>query len=508
MMRNVRLSWVAILLSLAACNRETVCPSDQRLCDGTCVAVATDAKSCGACGHACAAGEQCSAGLCRCPDGRADCDGSCVDVRSDPSNCGACGTVCGAGTFCTTAAGGATSCAEACATAEQTACGQACVDLGADTLSCGACGRACGTNERCDAGGCVAYLYVACFNSGDVREATLDLEPAGTPIAVAAGPMNLARLGTSLFVASSAFGGIETISELRFDPPAPRAAPVLVTSVPAPDLEYLTEHGGLLWAAHTSVSTLLVVKADGTIVDELRLVPQDAPSGNVQGIAFAGDKAYVALNARDEVAVVDVSGVAACAAGTASPPCMSLAKRIDVKPLASAGALAGPARLLAVGGRVYVTLVNLDASFGVPEGSTGRLAVLDTATDGLDASVTSGGVKGLVDLGAACLNAGSLAVQGSTLFVTCGAFGGAGIVGAGVAPVDLSGATPVAKPVLPAAQDAALGALAFCGGAGYVGDRNSGRVFRLDPVAGALSGVELCPVTNGFAFVSDLACGP
>src|SRR5207248_9241 len=63
-----------------------------------------DAAHCGACGHACGAGESCAEGACRksrCPlDHLRDCnqvasDGCEVDVRTDSKNCGECGKVCG-----------------------------------------------------------------------------------------------------------------------------------------------------------------------------------------------------------------------------------------------------------------------------------------------------------------------------------------------------------------------------------------------------------------------------
>ncbi|WP_242392941.1 MXAN_6577-like cysteine-rich protein [Anaeromyxobacter oryzisoli] len=522
-MRNIRWTWTAIAaaaLSLAACSKkELVCPSDQKVCAGTCTAVATDAANCGACGQACAAGEVCSAGFCRCPDGRVDCNGSCVDVRSDPANCGACGTTCAAGDFCTTSATGATSCAGSCAVAEQTACGFACVDLQADAWNCGACGRTCGTNEHCKTGLCVADLYLSCLNTSEVREATGDLAPAGTPISVASGPIGLAWLNGGLYVASGT--GAETISEVLFDPPAPRVAfaSPIPGSAAQPDLEYLTAHDGLLWVAHTSFSSLLVLEPDGSTLDELPLVAAGATNPNVQGIAFRGTKAYVALADTSEVVVVDVSGVAACAAGTAQPPCMTITKRIDVSALASQNSLARPARFVLASGpafakeRLFVSLWNLDAYWSAPAGSTGRLAVIDPATDALDDTVTSAGVAGLVDLGASCLDVADLALQGTTLWATCGAFDYSNwptvkISGAGIVPVDLSGAAPVVKAILPAAENAAPGALAFCAGTGYVADRNSGRVFKLDPVAGAVSGATLCPAANDYAYVADLACGP
>jgi hypothetical protein len=503
------------LAALAACNEERLCASDELLCGDACVAVASDAANCGACGNACDAGQECSGGFCRC-DGGVDCDGTCADILSDPDHCGACAAACPGETLCTTDAAGATSCQDACALPTQTACGRACVALAENHRNCGACGRACGTNERCEAGACVADLYLACYNSHEVREATRDLEPAGLPIAVAPGPIGLAFLGDALYVASAHWTGLETLSAIRRDPPAVRVDVLRELSAPMQDLQALAVHDGLLYVSHSSVGTLLVLAPDGAVVDEVPLrpagSPPDAKNPNPAGIAFAGDDAYVALNERNEVVVLDVSGMPACARGEATPPCAAEVARIDVQPLASAGALARPSRLATVGGRVYAALWNLDATWNPPAGSSGRLAAIDAATRALDGAVVTGGVAGLVDLGTSCLNPAGLALHEQTLWVTCGAFDYSGpevaISGGGVVAVNLSGATPVPGAVIPAGPGEAPGNLAFCGGAGYVGDRNSGRVFRLDPAAGIVDGTELCPTSDdGYAYVADLACG-
>jgi hypothetical protein len=437
-----------------------------------------------------------------------------VDLESNAAHCGACGVTCAPGLLCTTDDVGNTSCAVECAGTGQVACGRACVNLDTHIQNCGACGRACGTNERCAAGRCVADLYLACFNTDEVRTATAALEPSGIPLAVAPGPIGLAWVGDRLAVASARPGGAETLSVVRFDPPRIRATKVLATSEPTPDIQYLAEHGGLLYLSHASVASVLVVTPSGSIVDELRLAPVGQPNPNPHGIAFAGDKAYVALNAAGEVAVLDVSGVAACAAGTAAPPCLSEATaRINVQPLASLGAKAMPSRIAVRDGRAFVTLWNLNADFTLPEGGSGRLAVVNLATDELDRTASASG-NGLVDLGAGCLNPADAAFDGATLFVTCGAFAFDGsafaVVGSGIVPLNATGTlVDVLSPLAGVPADAAPGELAFCGTTGYVGDRNSGRVFPLDTGLSTVgSGVALCPPSGGFAFVADVACGP
>jgi hypothetical protein len=166
-----------------------------------------------------------------------------------------------------------------------------------------------------------------------------------------------------------------------------------------------------------------------------------------------------------------------------------------------------PARFGAVGGRLYVTLWNLKPDY-TPAGS-GRLAVIDTATDTL---VTSGGSYP-VDLGSGCQNPGDVAVNGHVLYVTCGFFPYASpgtIGGAGIVPVDVSSGTPVVGSQL-SLSAYAPGAIAFCGGVGYAGDRASGAVLRYDPVTNAVTATQvLCPPPAGStsAYVADLACAP
>ncbi len=510
-MTRTTLILVSLLLALAAgCSKEKLCSSDLALCDGHCTALATDPANCGACGAACGAGESCYAGQCFCP-WTTTCDGACVDLASDPAHCGTCDIACAGALLCTTSDGGTTSCATACEGTGQVPCGRACVDLQTHRQNCGACGRTCGSNERCTGGRCVADLYLACFNSDEVREATGSLAAAGIPLPVAPGPIGLAWVGDLLAVASAESRGAETLATVHFDPPGLRRTNVLETSVPQPDIEYLAEHEGLLYLAHTSLGTLLVVTPAGKVVDEVRLAPVGDPDPNPQGIAFAGDKAYVALNARDEVVVLDVSQAPACAFGAHAPPCTTEVARLDVHSLASPTANAMPSRIAITGGRAFVALWNLDpVSWKPPAESTGRLATIDVATDTFDTAF-AGTANGAIDLGTSCLSAADAAPYGAILYVTCGAFDYPNILGSGIVPVDISGTVANVLPIVAGASDQAPGKLAFCNGTGYVGDRNSGKVFLFDPLAASTTigaGVELCPPSNGWAYVADIACGP
>jgi hypothetical protein len=501
------------IVALAACSKEKTCTSDLQLCNDHCTALATDPVNCGACGHACGAGESCYAGACFCPF-TTTCGGACVDLASDPAHCGACDLPCGGAQVCTTPEGGATACASSCAVG-QTACGRACVDLQSHRQHCGACGRVCGSNERCSSGRCIADLYLACWNSDEVREATGTLAAAGIPIPVAPGPVGLAWAGDRLAVASGRSGGAETLTMLAFVPPGLRQTKVLRTSAAEPDIEYLAEHGGMLYVSHKSSASLLVVTPSGQVVDEVRLAPSGAVNPNPQGIAFdSGERAYLALQETGEVLVLDVSHVSSCASGARQPPCTTEVARIDLAPLASPTATPMPARIAIEGGRAFVALWNLDSGWNPPAGSTGRVAAIRTDTATLDADF-AGTVNGIIDLGADCLDASDVAIHGGKLYVTCGAFDYSSypavtIQGAGIIPVDLSGTVAQLLPRIAAAPDQAPGKLAFCGPTGYVGDRNSGRVAVFDPASGVTTlgaGVELCPPSGGYAYVADIACG-
>ena len=508
---------LALALALG-CTKEKTCTSDLALCSDRCTSLATDPANCGACGHACGAGESCYAGACFCPF-TTTCSDACVDLASDPGNCGVCGYACPGTSVCTTPDGGATTCAASCA-AGQTACRRACVDLQSHRQNCGACGRSCGSNERCSAGRCIADLYLACFNTDEVREATGTLAAAGVPIAVARGPVGLAWAGDRLAVASASPGGGETLTLLAFDTPGLRQSKILQTSAAEPDIEYLAEHEGVLYVSHKSSSSLLLVTPAGRVVDQIPLAPAGSLNPNPQGIAFdSTDRAYLALEESGEVLVLDVSQVSSCASGALKPPCTAEVSRIPLAPLASPGASPMPTRVVVEGGRAFVSLWNLDKAAGwvPPPGSTGRVAAIRTDSATLDADF-AGTTNGLIDLGPDCLNAADVAVHGGKLYVTCGAFDYSTfppIRGAGIVPVDVSGSVAQVLPVIPTFPDQdrpyAPGKLAFCGSTGYVGDRNTGRVLVFDPTSGATTlsaGVDLCPPSSGgYAFIADIACG-
>jgi len=380
-------------------------------------------------------------------------------------------------------------------TTTQVACNGQCASLSSDPGNCGACGRSCGAGESCSAGlccqgsQCPPAIYAACFNGGAVQGATAALTPVGAPVPVESGPISLSWNGTSLWVANSISN---TIDRMRVSPAglaADGSFPTLtVPGSPFFDLEFLAERNGLLFVSNAAVGSLLIVDPTTSSIAEVRLGDFSYP----QGIAFAGNKAYVALNGSGAVAVVDLAT-------------RMVTKTISLVSLASAGGNALPSRLVASGSRLYVTLWNLDGAFA-PAGN-GRLAVIDTATDALIPIVNP------VDLGSSCLNPAGLALLGDTLWVTCGFFpytaaSAADITGAAFVPVALGAGAPIVGTAVPA-SGAAPGAITFCDGVGFAGDRFSGNLLRFDPASRAVTarGLVCAPTTTGSSFVADVICG-
>jgi len=384
-----------------------------------------------------------------------------------------------------------------CTTAQVTCNGQ-CVSPSSDPLNCGACGRACGSGESCSAGlccqgsQCPPAVYAACFNGSAVQGATAAVTPVGAPVPVDSGPISVAWSGTSLWVANSISN---TLDRMKVSPAglAPDGSFPTV-SIPVSgffsDLEFLAEWNGLLHVSNAAVGSLVLIDpaALQPIVAEVDLGAGSFP----QGIAFSGGKAYVALNGLNQVAVVDLAT-------------RKVTKTIDLSALASPGKAALPSRLLAAGSRIYVTLWNLDPSFSAP--GHGLLAVIDATSDTLAPLVNP------LDLGSACLDPGGLALHDDTLWVTCGFFpytaaSAADISGASFVPVALAAGAPIVGTAVPA-TGFAPGAITFCNGVGYVGDRFSGNVLRFDPSARKVTaqGLVCAPTSTGSSFVADVICG-
>jgi hypothetical protein len=516
-------------LVLLACKKELACPAGQSACGDACVALASDAANCGACGNACGTLEVCSAGACGCTQGTTACGGACTDLRSDPSHCGACDTSCGGGTpYCATTA--ATACLDACP-AGLTACGLACVDQQADRLHCGACGVACAEGQTCRGGACHSDVHVACGATAEIYPVTTALAPAGDPRLVSDGLTALTLLDGVLYSASGYPAAAVDLTPLDADV----TLPVAHVGLGGSDLQGIAVHDNVVFVTNAGVGTLVILGLDGTTLDEIPVGAQQT-GPNPRGLAFVGQRAYVALGGSDDtsgqaLAVVDLAGLQACAAEAAPVacgaggacasgrhcvddrcrlPCGRFERTIDLKVAGAYDAPGAPfpSRALAVGSKVYVTLGNLKfADFGggfagwfQPAGS-GRLAVVDTAR----ADAVS-----VVDLGASCGNPGGMALSGSTLWVACGSLSFAADWPARLLPVSLATAPAPGAPIDP--SPVIPNGVVICGGVGYVPDMSSGLVRTFDPATGAFGEpVEVCPLSGGpfpFAYVADVACTP
>jgi hypothetical protein len=388
--------------------------------------------------------------------------------------------------------------------ADQSVCGGACVSLQDDAAHCGACGHACGAGQGCRAGACFdcassngacdAQLLAACSNLNQLRPLSADLAPVGSPLTTDSAPIAFARLGDALYVANSLSSSISAITPVPLQATSGAASIKIPVGTLRPDLEYLAAHGGLLWGSNAAAGTLVGVDPAAGVVREIPLAATPGEYVNPQGIAFVGDKAYVALAGPGALAVVDVS---------APQPVVA---RIPLQQLATGAAQAAPARVAAVGTRVYVTLNDyFDPSYAPVAGANGLLAVVDASTDRL--------VGPAVDLGAACLNASGLALQGTTLWVACGAIqfspdfsSVVGVSGAALVPVELGGAAPAVGVPITSAEHALM-SVAFCGGRGYAGASESGTVLSFDPKTRAVASALACPADPGrSSYVPDLAC--
>jgi Concanavalin A-like lectin/glucanases superfamily len=123
-----------------------------------CANTDTDGANCGTCGHACASGEVCTGGVCTLTCGAlAKCTPSggapyCANTATDGANCGACAHACGTGEVCTSgtctlSCGALTKCSPSSGSPY-------CANTTTDNTDCGTCGHACGTGYVCSGGTC------------------------------------------------------------------------------------------------------------------------------------------------------------------------------------------------------------------------------------------------------------------------------------------------------------------------------------------------------------------
>jgi hypothetical protein len=303
-MRTPLLIVLALATLATGCNKEIVCPSGETACGNTCFALHRDPTNCGACGHACGPLEVCTDGACGCaPDVTACGGGACADLRIDPQNCGTCGTACGGATpLCDGDAGGCVA-AGGC-TSGETECASGCVDLQTHPRNCGACGHACAPGESCRGGTCAADTYIACYWTNEVKPVTRALGYGGPSIDLGtARPSRVAITGDTLLVAAG-----QPQASVSFVPLADGSATTV--ALPGWDLEGILVHENAVLVSNAAVGTLEVLALDGTVLDEIPL-PDQQNYPNPLGFAAYGTDVYVALNAAQKIAKIDLSQLSA-----------------------------------------------------------------------------------------------------------------------------------------------------------------------------------------------------
>jgi hypothetical protein len=509
-MKNSSMSRIAPLLlmlaTVTACRKELVCPDGQTDCGGQCVSLQTDPRHCGACDAAVGPLGDCVAGAALCAPDVSACGATCTDLAHDPSNCGGCDVACGAAAFCSTVPSAPSTCADACP-AGQEACGRSSVELASDRFHCGACGSACAVGEGCRSGLCKPDLLVACYATYEVYPVTAALSPAGLHAGVPAGPTSIAVSDAAYYVAN---GYPHASVSLRPFGSAPAAVDVPTWGS---DLQHVAVGQGVVMVTNAASGTLLFLTLEGVVLDELAM-PRQLSVPNPRGFDLLGDHVWVALGGDgfsgggQSVAKVSIAGLAGCVAHPGNA-CASVASEIDLAAIPAAFDAPGlpfPSEVIAAGGKVYVALANIkeDATWWgtawMKPAGNGRLAVIDPG---------AGDAVSIVDLGAGCGNPGALALDGTTLWVSCGSFGYSDLAPPRLLPVELTASSAtVGTPI--DLTGIVPGKVAFCQGKGYVTDQSSGAVVRFDPATKAVEPpVTVCPLTAGdypWAWASDVAC--
>jgi hypothetical protein len=284
--------------------------------------------------------------------------------------------------------------------------------------------------------------------------------------------------------------------------------------------------------SNAAVGTLEVLALDGTLLDEIPMPgQQDYP--NPLGFAVSGTSAYVALNAAQKIAKVDLSALDTCTqpdpsppacdqgacdagrrciSGTCRPICGEVSGEIDLRTIEGAVdglALPLPSSVAVAESKVFVTLSNLEWAHYTCDGYTGdwwvspagpgRLAVIDP---------TQADTVSIVSLGEGCKSPSAVVARGASVWVSCGAYCYPDVAPGALVEVDLSTGTPVVGPPM-ALGEVIGGQIAFCGTDGYVTDqRKTGAVVRFDPYTGIVQPpVALCGAdANQNILAADIVC--
>ncbi|AGC42316.1 hypothetical protein MYSTI_00967 [Myxococcus stipitatus DSM 14675] len=526
------LATLGVLLScllLTGCpDSGVVCGEGLSRCGDTCVDLTSASANCGACGVTCGEGQLCSEGACTCQAGTTACGGACVDTRSSPQHCGGCagagGTVCASGQVCEQGA-----CKVSCSAEGFQRCGDSCVNLDTDTSHCGTCGTACGDARSCRGGVCTYDVVATCFNSGQVVGIQSGTDFKGPSVQVASSPQSAARLSDVLLVLDSAnklvqarlgdYGVLparndtgrapnqfivrdpliyilnstdNTIQVLRRDEAAIPGAP---PGARFPDGITFSDIGNVPFGANTNPFAMALLREELWITLYGNLMGDPTFGGRVLRVSLANP-----LRPR----VVDTIDLPTGAA---------------LKPFPNNTTLPTPAGITAHRDMLYVALNNLNPATYSP-GGPGFLARINPANNTVS----------LIELGADCLNPGSVASVGEQLLVSCSGkanydanYNLLSVEKTGLVLLDAQDQVVATAPVAcaPGASGCAIpaaGRFAVVGQRAYVGDTNGGRIFVHEVVGNTLverrglkdtsqPPIAACPA-SGFSLVSDVVALP
>jgi hypothetical protein len=509
-----------------------VCREGTVPCGLGCVDTANDARNCGACGKACGASQECTAGACTCVPGTTLCDGSCVDFNSDARHCGGCNMPCAAGQVCERG-----QCRTSCSAGTTLRCGDSCIDPLTDGRHCGRCDNACAQGQVCRDGACTYEAVAACFLSGQVVGFSVSTGSQGPLSDLGTSPGALARYGDTLLAAdgtdnrlyqalpNASGGGFSQVA--RANPTGSVPNQVLVE---APYVYVVNAGSGTLQVLKEGADAGGVVVLDAGVLGGVPLgTVAELPLGvNTwpEGMAKVGDALWIPLYGGYGADGAD-AGQEVLEVSVARPEAPEVRRRvslkgIDLKPFDGGAPVARPWSITAHRGALYVTLNNLNPDTYAVEGP-GLLARIEP----------DGGAVSVVELGAAdCLNPQWAAPVGRGLAVSCGgkvtyspSFTVESVSAAGLVLLDSSdvrvafwssacpadaGTTadggPACPPMMP-------GRFAVVGHRIALTDQNGGRVVLLDtadggltPVRGVTNALMVCPVSplSGAANVSDV----